>query len=122
MQSHESRQLPAWLIFDVGQKGHAMTLLETIDQLERLDDGLTICAAKTPEWTAVSNALLSASDVPAAELPLPYFLEVSVAKKVLSAWSFVRKGRVPTLSEKCEALIYYAENDAYLLPSVSDSK
>ena len=93
-----------------------MTLLHIINQLESLDDSLTICARKAPEWSDVSEAQLLREDISASAMPLPYFLEVSVAKDVLRAWSFVRGGRIPTESERCEALIYYAENDAYLLP------
>src|ERR1700728_4197541 len=93
-----------------------MNLVEVIGKLEELDNSLTICASRSPNWTPNSEADLC----PAANVPsgcrLPYFLEVSVAKNVLRAWSYVRAGRVPDLAQKCEAIIYYAENDAYILP------
>ena len=93
-----------------------MTLKEIIDHLEHLDNSLTICAARSPDWTGDSEAELR----PAIEVPggrgFPYFLEVSVAKNVLQAWSYARDGRVPGMSETVRAIIYYAENDAYLLP------
>jgi hypothetical protein len=43
-------------------------------------------------------------------------LEVTVAKNVLRAWSYARLGSVPDLAQRCAAIIYYAENDAYILP------
>jgi hypothetical protein len=93
-----------------------MTLEGIISELEGLDNSLTICAARSPEWTPDCEAELC----PALEVPhgcrFPYFLEVSVAKNVLRAWSYARNGRVPDLATKCEAIIYYAENDAYRLP------
>jgi len=93
-----------------------MTLKEIITDLESIDDSLTICAEKGAAWSDFSIAELHASHLAANQFPLPYFLEVSVAKSVISAWSFARGGRIPNLKEKCEAIIYYAENDAYLLP------
>lgn len=93
-----------------------MTLEEIIDRLDSLDDSLTICAARSPEWSPDSEAELQPALDHPAEWKLPYFLEVSVAKDVLRAWSFARGGRTPDLPNKCKAVIYYAENDAYLLP------
>jgi hypothetical protein len=93
-----------------------MKLIEVIGNLESADNSLTICASREPDWSGASEAELRPSNRVNSESKPPYFLDVAVAKDVLRAWSFVRNGRVPTLSEKCEALIYYAENDCYLLP------
>jgi len=92
-----------------------MTLEDAIRDLDSLDNSLTICAARMPKWTRMSEAVLCPA-TQAHVCRLPYCLEVSVAKDVLEAWSFMRDGRVPNLAEKCEAIIHYAENDAYLLP------
>ena len=43
-----------------------------------------------------------------------YLLEVFLAKEVVEVWSKWRNGRNPTALDKCAAVIYYAENDAYL--------
>jgi len=93
-----------------------MKLIEVIGNLENTNDSLTICAVKSPNWSDSSEAELHPSNRVDSTSTPPYFLEVAVAKDVLRAWSFVRNGRSPTILEKCEALIYYAENDAYLLP------
>jgi len=93
-----------------------MTLGEIIAGLAALDDSMTICAEKSPEWTRDSESeLLPAAQVP-ADCRFPYFSEVSVAKDVLRAWSFARSGSVPSHADACETIIHYAENDAYLLP------
>lgn len=93
-----------------------MTLKEIICDLDNIGNSLTICAAQSPQWTPESEAELC----PATQVPrgcrFPYFLEVSVAKNVLRAWSFARGGQMPDVAKKCQALIYYAENDAYMLP------
>ena len=94
-----------------------MTLEDVIHDLETLENTLTICVQRFPVWTCSSEAALVVhADVPGRN-NFPYFLEVYVAKDVLRAWSFARDGKTPNLAEKCEALIYYAENDAYLLPA-----
>ncbi|WP_445508845.1 DUF7716 domain-containing protein [Runella salmonicolor] len=43
-----------------------------------------------------------------------YFLEVNLISKIIQVWSYARNGKTPTLQQKCEAVIYYAKNDAYL--------
>ena len=83
-------------------------------RLEYTDNSLTICAAKP--WSETSEAELCPADRARSSFRLPYFLEVAVAKDVLCAWSFARNGCAPNISEKCEAIIYYAENDSFLLP------
>jgi hypothetical protein len=42
-----------------------------------------------------------------------YLLEVLIAREVLEVWSAWRDGRIPSVEEACEAIIYYADNDAY---------
>jgi hypothetical protein len=93
-----------------------MKLEQIIADLENTSNSLTICAAKSPQWSRTSEAELCPSEQVPRGCKLPYFLEVSVAKNVFKAWSFARNGRIPTIAKKCEALIYYAENDAYILP------
>jgi hypothetical protein len=97
-----------------------MNLEEILGNLDSTNDTLTICAAKSPDWTPLSEAELCRADRVPNGCRLPYFLEVSVAKNVLRAWSFARAGGMPTLAEKCAAVIYYAENDAYLLLDQDD--
>jgi hypothetical protein len=43
-----------------------------------------------------------------------YLLEVDAALSVLEVWSAWREGLRPTPEEAAEAVIHYAERDAYL--------
>ncbi|GEA89536.1 hypothetical protein [Cellulomonas cellasea] len=43
-----------------------------------------------------------------------YLLELWIAQEVLEVWSAWRDERTPSLAEACEAVVFYAENDAYL--------
>ena len=95
----------------------SMTLREIISDLDGTDNSMAICVADTADWAATSAAALFPADRIPKGIGFTYFLEVSVAKNVLRAWSFVRAGRKPDISEACAAIIYYAQNDAYLLPS-----
>src|SRR5688572_31780396 len=66
-------------------------------------------------------------DVPESEFSMPadelaakyalgkhYFLEVPTVIDVLEAWSKQRNAVEPTLAQAVEAVILYAENDAYV--------
>jgi hypothetical protein len=95
-----------------------MTLAELISALENLEDDLTIYIAADSEWNASSLAIVRPESedggLPPDASGMEYFLEVYLAKQVLDVWQNWREGRSPTLQEKCEAIIYYAKNDAYL--------
>ncbi len=95
-----------------------MTLADLMEQLDSLDDDLTIYAGKNPDWSANSPAVVlpepEDGGVPDEARGMSYLLEVFLAQEVVQAWSEWRDGRKPTAIDKCEAVIYYAENDAYL--------
>lgn len=97
------------------------TLAELLEKIDELDDEATIYAEAQPNWTesSPSFAIVEPIDkpLPADDDPMQYLLEVELAKEVLEAWSECRNGRIPSIHEKCEAVIFYAENDAYLPPS-----
>ena len=93
-----------------------MTLAELIERLDKFDNDCTIYAEKKPSWTAASRAVVCAeSDEEEANAPdgLIYLLEVDIAKEAIEVWTRW-SGRKPSIEEKCSAVIYYAENDAYL--------
>ena len=43
-----------------------------------------------------------------------YVLEISLMKNVIKVWSAWRNGAVPSIPQACEAVLHYAEHDAYL--------
>lgn len=95
-----------------------MTLADLMGQLDSLDDDFTIYAEKNPEWSANSLAVAcpepEEGGVPAEARGMSYLLEVFLSKDVVEVWSGGRGGRKPTAVDKCEAVIHYAEYDAYL--------
>ena len=92
-----------------------MDLLETVRRLMELDETSTIYALRPwrPSSIAVVDSEPADGTLPAeaASLRCEYFLEVSIASEFLKAWRN-SLGREPSLSESCQRLIKYAENDA----------
>ena len=43
-----------------------------------------------------------------------YVLGISLMKDVIEVWSAWRNGAVPGIPQACEAVLHYAERDAYL--------
>lgn len=63
-------------------------------------------------WTTRTDAVvLVGADAPAG---YEYLLEVDLVLDVLEVWSAWRGGLPPTPEEAAEAVIYYAQRDAYL--------
>jgi hypothetical protein len=84
-----------------------VTLGEIVEQLDGMDEGATIYAARP--WSAEARALVvrepEDGSLTAEAADLDYFLEVSVALEAANVSDAgTRFGRV----------LYYAENDAFL--------
>lgn len=92
------------------------SLREITEQIESLTDEDFICAPGKPNWTAESPAYViripEFTDLRSLGPISDYFLEVFTARDVLKNWSVLRDGKQPTLDERCQALIYYAQHDA----------
>lgn len=95
-----------------------LTLREALASIEDLDEEATIYVARP--WDPASTTAIAIEGEETANRAidegLAYFLEVSIAKEVIEVWGEWRGGRVPTSDERCEAVIHYAVNDAYLQP------
>lgn len=93
-----------------------MTLAEILAKIDELDDELTIYSAEP--WSPVSRAVAAREpddgSLPSEASGMRYLLEVSIAKEAIEIWSQWRAGAVPTIADKCEAVLHYAENDSYL--------
>jgi len=63
-------------------------------------------------WTATSDVVVSEAD--SSPDGREYLLEVDVVLDVLRVWSAWRDGVLPTPEQAAEAVIHYAERDAYL--------
>lgn len=99
-----------------------MKLIDIANELESLDDNYVITCSGKPNWSPDSSAslvLVEEFSEPSNDVFIPnYFLEVFIAKEVLDVWKNWRNERIPTADERCEALIYYAKNDAYIPLSI----
>lgn len=95
-----------------------VTLREILNNLEQISDELVIYAGKNNDWDIDSPAaLLLHEDAVEVDLhleDLTYFLEIEIAKEVLEVWKEWHGGREPTESERVDAVLYYANNDAYI--------
>ena len=96
-----------------------MKLSEIVAALDNADDDWTIFADRSSALSPESRAAVAVADAGAPQ-GLVYLLEVYLAKEAVEVWSKWRDGRQPLLAEKCEAIIWYAEHDAYL-PLKADS-
>ena len=95
-----------------------MTLIELLDNLNDMEDDLTIYATADPEWSELSEAVVcpdaDEGSIPPEAQGKKYLLEVFLAKAVVDVWQKWRDGRKPSAHEKFEAIVFYAKNDAYL--------
>jgi len=94
------------------------TLATLVEALDDLDDELAIYASRQDGWRPDSPAVAIAATkngaLRAEAAELSYFLEVPIAKEAIRVWSDWRGGAQPDTADRVEAVIYYAENDAYL--------
>jgi hypothetical protein len=87
-----------------------VTLRDVIARLSEFDPALTIYAARDPEWTESSRAVVAAEP----EDGLAYVLDVGLAQEAVAEWSRARRNKLPNLRERYEAVVYYALNDAFI--------
>jgi hypothetical protein len=86
------------------------TLRDVLSEPDQLPTDATVYAVRP--WTASTDVVVSEADTPPDGHE--YLLEVDVVLDVLRVWSAWRDGVLPTPEEAAEAVIHYAERDAYL--------
>ena len=92
-----------------------MTINDMIDRLDECDAGQTIYATdNSPTAMAVVDFEPDDGTLPASAMGMKYLLEVSLARDAIRVWSEWRNGRQPMLDEKTQAVLYYAEHDAFM--------
>lgn len=90
-------------------------LEETLLKLNHISQDATIFATKPfSSRSAVRIVNEPIDDIKVFETEgFYYLLEASIIQEVISVWSAWRNNRQPTSAEIVQAIIYYAENDAY---------
>ena len=92
-----------------------MTLRDVIARLDQFEDDETIFAeSATPTARAIVATEATDGSPPSTAVGLRYLLEVAVAREAVDVWRAWRPGETPSLDDKLAAIIYYAENDAWL--------
>ncbi|GAA2790567.1 hypothetical protein [Crossiella cryophila] len=92
-----------------------MTLGELVESIRECDEDSTIFVADVPVLEPSTPAVLVPEErEDEAPEGMRYFLEVFIAWEVLVVWSANRGGAEPDSAQKFEAVVWYAENDAYL--------
>jgi hypothetical protein len=96
----------------------ARPLGELLDDLETVEDALTIYAATSNGWDADSPAVVAMESedglAPPEAVGMAYLLEVGLAREAVRVWSEWRSGATPTTEDRVAAVVYYATHDAYL--------
>lgn len=97
-----------------------MKLIDLLDNINKFDDDSVIFVPINSRLDKNIEVLVSRIIIidkpPGIQTPegMKYLLEVELAKEVIQVWKSWRNGREPSPLEKYQAVLYYAENDAYL--------
>jgi hypothetical protein len=91
------------------------TLAAFLDHIDDLPDDFTLYVANSGPMSGEIAALAQPEPSDgAAPTGFRYLLEVSLAREAIEVWSEWRSGRQPDSGDKADAVIYYAENNAYM--------
>jgi hypothetical protein len=92
-----------------------MPLAALLERIDNISNDLTIYITDTSQLSSTSATVAQQEPTDGAAPPsMRYLLEVPLAREAIKVWSDWREGRVPSSDDKVEAVIYYAEHDAYL--------
>ena len=92
-----------------------MNFRDIIARLDEFPADETIYAeSATPTARAEVAAEREDATAPTTTPGLSYLLEVAAAREAIDVWQAWRPGQMPTLDDKLAAVIYYAQNDAWL--------
>jgi hypothetical protein len=94
-----------------------LPLAVLLEHIGDIPDDLTIYVEDLRELTSMAGAVVQqARPITSCPPGMRYLLEVSLAREAIKVWSDWREGRIPSSDDKVEAVIYFAERDAYLPP------
>lgn len=87
-----------------------MLLRDAVARLAELPDDAVLHAGRPWATTSPVEVVLEPAERPA----LPYLLEVDLAREAVLVWTQWRGGATPSVEQACQAVLHYAEHDAYL--------
>jgi hypothetical protein len=97
-----------------GGDARVMPLAALISQIDDISADLAIYVADTGLSPATPAMVQPEPADGAAPRGMRYLLEVELARQAIVTWSGWRAGRVPGSDDKAEAVVYYAEHDAFM--------
>nr|WP_294944760.1 hypothetical protein [uncultured Mucilaginibacter sp.] len=93
------------------------TLENIISRIDSFSDEMILFVVKDESWKPSSTSLVYHFDTdevgPFVIDGAEYFLEVALVKDVMEVWKDWTSAQHPPLAELVEAVIHYAEYDAY---------
>ena len=98
-----------------------MKLIDLLDNINQFDNDsvifIPVSSRLNENVEAIVSKIIIIDKPPGIQTPegLRYLLEVEMAKEVINVWREWRNGKEPSSLEKCHAVLYYAENDAFLV-------
>jgi hypothetical protein len=97
-----------------------MKLIDLLDHIDQYGDDsaifIPVNSSPNEDSEASVRKVIITDEPPGIETPegMRYLLEVELVKEVLQVWKDWRNGKEPSPHEKYMAVLYYADNDAYL--------
>jgi very-short-patch-repair endonuclease len=99
---------------------NSLKLIDVLDNIDQFDDDSVIFIPKDSkpdeDTQAMVRKIIVIDESSGIQTPerMKYLLEVELAKEVIQVWRDWRNGEEPSPSQKYQAVLYYAENDAYI--------
>jgi hypothetical protein len=88
-------------------------LEQLVRELGEFGDELVLFAPAGSAVTSQTSIYLIDEEAEEPPAGTDYLLEVRTLKNVLKVWSAWRNGAKPTTEQACEAVLWYADHDAY---------
>ncbi len=94
-----------------------MNLGQALESLDDFDAEQTIYVHPGNQINTASEVVIDYysddGEPPASAAGMEYLLEVGLARDVVRVWSEWRNGLSPSTDQKIEAVVYYAQHDAF---------
>jgi hypothetical protein len=101
-----------WWILDLGPDEPA-SIGQLISRLDAIDDDLTVYVRSGDVVSPETPIELIDEEVQSPSDGTSYLLEVGIMKDAIRVWKVWRGGAEPSISQACEAVVYYASYDAF---------
>ncbi|WDF78366.1 hypothetical protein PQ469_31245 [Mucilaginibacter sp. KACC 22773] len=102
------------------------TLENIIHNIHEFDDLAVLFVDQKLKWGPLSKTCIyffeDGEEVPSKIDDIPYFLEVELVKEVIDVWNIRTTGKRQGSKDIIDAVIFYAERDAYMPASGNEDR